>query len=165
MKKNIVILFITIVIIIGVIVFLESKKRNTSVVLETGESIETGILKSSELTGKNIGDRAPNWKLQSFEGELIELADFRGGPVMIDFFADWCMPGVMMGPMMNELSEKFDGKIKFGKVDVEDNQELAQKFNVQSIPNFVLLKDGKLIDQFIGSMSEEDFEDKLKKFV
>lgn len=90
MKKNVVILFITIVIIIGVIVFLESKKRNTSVVLETGESIETGILKSSELTGKNIGDRAPNWKLQSFDGELIELAAFRGGPVMIDFFADWC---------------------------------------------------------------------------
>ena len=84
------------------------------------------------------------------------------GAVLIDFYADWCMPCVMMSPVLEELSEKFKGKIKFGKINVDENQELAQKFGVMSIPNFVLFKDGKKAGQFIGSMPEEDFEKKLK---
>ena len=84
--------------------------------------------------------------------------------VLIDFSADWCMPCLMMNPIINELSEKFKGKMEFGKVNIEDNQELAQKFDVVSIPNFILFKDGKQIGQFIGSMPFEDFEKKLKKF-
>ena len=85
------------------------------------------------------------------------------GLVFIDFYADWCMPCVMMGPIVDDVSEKLKGKIKVGKVNIEDNQDLAQKYNVASIPNFVLLKDGKVIDQFMGSMSEEELENKLKK--
>jgi len=85
------------------------------------------------------------------------------GLVLIDFFAEWCMPCLIMSPVIEELSNKFVGKIKFGKINVDDNGALAQKFNIASIPNFVLFKDGKQIEQFIGSMSEEDFEEKLKK--
>ena len=85
--------------------------------------------------------------------------------VLIDFYADWCMPCVMMAPVMDELSEKFRGKIKFGKINIEDNQELAQKFNVSSIPNFVLLKEGKVIEQFVGAMPVDDFADKLKNLL
>ena len=84
---------------------------------------------------------------------------------LVDFFADWCMPCLMMAPVIDELSEKFKGKIKFGKVNIEDNQDLAQKFNIVSIPNFVLFKDGEQIEQFIGSTPSEEFEEKLKKFV
>ena len=87
------------------------------------------------------------------------------GNVLIDFYADWCMPCVMMGPVVDEMSEKFKGKIKFGKVNIEDGQEIAQKFNVSSIPNFVLFKNGKVTAQFVGSMSEEDFEEKLGEFL
>ena len=83
--------------------------------------------------------------------------------VLIDFYADWCMPCVMMAPVMEELSRKFKGKIKFGKVNIEDNQELAQKFRIVSIPNFLLFKNGKQVEQFVGSSSIEDFEEKLKK--
>ncbi|MAG79089.1 thioredoxin [Candidatus Pacearchaeota archaeon] len=89
----------------------------------------------------------------------------KDGIVLIDFFAEWCMPCLMMDPLMDELSEKFKGKIKFGKVNVDDNSELAGKFNVSSIPNFVLLKNGKEIEQFVGSMSSEEFEEKLNKFI
>jgi len=85
--------------------------------------------------------------------------------VLIDFFADWCMPCVMMAPVLEELSEKFKGKIKFGKVDIEDNEELARKFGIVSIPNFILFKDGKQIEQFIGAINEEEFEKKLKSLV
>ena len=87
------------------------------------------------------------------------------GLVLIDFFAEWCMPCVTMGPIIDELSEKFKGKIKFGKVNVENGQEIAQKFNVSSIPNFVLLKDGEKIDQFTGAIGIEELEEKLKKFL
>jgi len=85
------------------------------------------------------------------------------GVVLIDFSADWCMPCLIMAPIVEELSEKFEGKIKFGKVDVGENQEIAQKFNVSSIPNFILFKDGEVIEQFVGSMSSEELEAKLKK--
>jgi len=85
--------------------------------------------------------------------------------VVIDFYADWCMPCVMMAPVMEELSDKFKGKIKFGKVNIEDNQELAQKFKIVSLPTFILFKDGKQAEQFVGSRSIEDFEEKLKSFL
>ena len=85
--------------------------------------------------------------------------------VLVDFFAEWCMPCMMMSPIIEELAEKFKGKIKFGKVDVGENSKTAQKFNVSSIPNFTLFKNGEVIEQFIGSMSEEDFETRLNKFL
>jgi thioredoxin 1 len=85
------------------------------------------------------------------------------GKVVVDFFADWCMPCLMMAPVMDELSEKFKGKIKFAKINVDDNSALAQKYKIMSIPNFILFENGKPIDQFIGAMPLEDFEDKLKK--
>jgi len=94
------------------------------------------------------------------QGDFNEFV--KEGLVLIDFFAEWCMPCVMMSPIIDELGETFNGKIKFGKVDVGENQELAQKFNVSSIPNFILIKDGKVIDQFVGSIPKEDFEEKLK---
>lgn len=87
------------------------------------------------------------------------------GTVLVDFFADWCMPCVMMSPIIDELGEKFKGKMKVGKINVDDNQELAQKYNVVSIPNFVLFKDGEVIEKFAGAMSLEEFEEKLKKLI
>jgi len=88
----------------------------------------------------------------------------KNGLVLIDFFADWCMPCVMMSPILEELSEDFKGKIKFGKINVDENRDLAQKFNILSIPNFILFKDGKKAEQFIGAMPVENFSEKLKKF-
>ena len=96
-------------------------------------------------------------------GEFNEFT--KKGLVLIDFFAEWCMPCMMMIPVVDELAHKFKGKIKFGKVNVQDNPQLAQKFNVSSIPNFTLLKDSKPIKTFVGSMSEEDFEEKLQNFL
>ncbi len=104
-------------------------------------------------------DKVPELTNHEFEDFIKE------GVVLIDFFAEWCMPCLMMSPVIDELSEKFKGKIKFGKVNVGDNEEIAKKFNVSSIPNFTLLKDGKVIEQFVGSISGEEFEEKLKGFL
>jgi len=87
------------------------------------------------------------------------------GIALVDFFADWCMPCLMMAPIVEDLSEKFHGKINFGKIDVDENHALAEKFNVHSIPNFVLFKNGKPVEKFTGAISSEDFEEKLRKFL
>jgi len=105
-------------------------------------------------------DKVPELTKNSFDGFTKE------GLVLVDFFAEWCMPCMMMSPIIDDLSEKFKGKIKFGKVNVgEGEQELASKYNVSSIPNFTLFKDGKVVKQFIGSMTEDDFEEKLNNFL
>lgn len=96
-------------------------------------------------------------------GEFDEF--IKTGIAFVDFFAEWCMPCLMMSPVIDELSEKFKGKIKFGKVNVDDNRQIAQKFNVMSIPNMIIFRDGKKAEQFIGAISQEELENKLGKLV
>ncbi len=94
-----------------------------------------------------------------------EFEDFiKSGYVLIDFFADWCMPCLMMSPVVEEISEKFEGNLKVGKVNVDDNESIARKFQIFSIPNFKLFKDGKVVEEFVGAMSADDFEDKISKY-
>lgn len=92
-------------------------------------------------------------------------AFIKEGVVLIDFFAEWCMPCVMMGPIVDEVADNLKGKLKVGKVNIEDNQEIASKFNVRSIPNFIVFKDGKQVESFVGGMSAEDLEEKLNKLI
>jgi thioredoxin 1 len=87
------------------------------------------------------------------------------GLVFVDFFAEWCMPCMMMSPIIDDLSKKFDGKIKFCKINVSDNEMLARKFNISSIPNFTIFRDGKVINQFVGALGEEELENRLRRFV
>ena len=103
-------------------------------------------------------DDVPELTTKEFEGFT------KKGLVFIDFFAEWCMPCLMMAPILDELNEKLKKKVKFGKVNVGDNEALAKKFNVSSIPNFVLFKDGKPVEQFVGSISGDELEGRLKKF-
>lgn len=83
------------------------------------------------------------------------------GNVLVDFWADWCMPCIMMAPVIEELSKKMDD-VKFAKVDVSEHQALAGKYNVSSIPNFILFQDGEVKERFVGAMPVEDFEEKIK---
>ena len=106
-----------------------------------------------------MSDKVPELSNGEFE------AFSKSGLVLIDFFAEWCMPCLMMAPVLDELSDNFKGKVKFGKVNVEDCPEVARKFNVSSIPNFVLLKNGKMIEQFVGAISAEDFTEKLEEYL
>ncbi len=85
------------------------------------------------------------------------------GVVFIDFFAEWCMPCTMMSPIIEDLSEEFRGKVKFGKVDVDENQKVAQKFGVTSIPTFVLLKGSEILERYSGTMSQNELEEIIEK--
>ncbi len=84
---------------------------------------------------------------------------------VVDFFAEWCMPCVMMGPVIEELAEKFKGKIEFCKVNIDDNSDITEKFNVMSVPTLVVFKKGKEVDRIVGAMPANVLEDKLKKFL
>lgn len=93
----------------------------------------------------------------SFEKEVLESKE----PVLIDFYADWCGPCKMMAPVVEKLAEKYEGKVKVGKVNSDDEPELAQMFQVMSIPNFVIIKDGKVVDHVIGAVPQQALEEKL----
>lgn len=81
---------------------------------------------------------------------------------LVDFFAEWCMPCVMMSPIIEELADKMKN-VKFAKVNVDENSELASRFKVMSIPNLIIFKEGKEVERMIGSQSAESIEEKLKK--
>jgi thioredoxin len=93
----------------------------------------------------------------NFEKEVLESKE----PVLIDFYADWCGPCKMMAPVVEKLAEKYEGKVKVGKVNSDDEPELAQMFQVMSIPNFVIIKDGKVVDRVIGAVPQKALEEKL----
>ena len=87
------------------------------------------------------------------------------GLLFFDFFADWCMPCVMMGPIVDDLAEEFDGKVKFGKVNIDDNHEITEKIGVSSVPTFVLMKDGEVLEKISGAMSQEELGEFVKKYL
>ncbi len=96
---------------------------------------------------------------ENFETEVLQS----GIPVLVDFYADWCGPCKMMGPVLEEIAAEFDGKLKVGKCDTDDNMILAQKYRVASIPNMQLFKDGQVVANYIGYMSKSELQEKLQK--
>ena len=89
---------------------------------------------------------------KNFETEVVK-SDV---PVLVDFWAPWCGPCKMIGPIIEELAGEYDGKAKVGKVNVDDNQDLAAKFGIRGIPTVVLFKGGEAIGNFVGLRPKED---------
>lgn len=96
---------------------------------------------------------------ENFETEVLQS----GIPVLVDFYADWCGPCKMMGPVLEEIAKEFEGKLKVGKCDTDDNMILAQKYRVASIPNMQLFKGGQVVANYIGYMSKSELQEKLQK--
>ncbi|MCK9336970.1 MAG: thioredoxin [Arcobacteraceae bacterium] len=104
-------------------------------------------------------------------GKYIELtsanfeATVNNGVSLVDFWAPWCGPCRMIAPVIDDLAVEFEGKANICKVNTDEEQDLAVKFGVRSIPTILFMKDGQVVDQMIGAASKQAFADKLNSLI
>lgn len=96
---------------------------------------------------------AENFKKEVLESDL---------PVLVDFWAEWCMPCQQIAPVIEELAKEYESKVKICKVNIEEAKDLTTEYEIMSIPNLVLFKDGKKVDQIAGSVSKETIKNKIE---
>ncbi|MFN8670769.1 MAG: thioredoxin [Candidatus Sericytochromatia bacterium] len=97
----------------------------------------------------------------SFEQD-VEKSDL---PVLVDFWAPWCGPCRMVAPVVEALAEELDGKVKFAKINVDDNPEISEKFEVMGIPALLLFKGGNLVDKVVGAVPKANLQNMISKHI
>jgi thioredoxin 1 len=95
----------------------------------------------------------------SFKAEVLDSAT----PVLVDFWATWCAPCRAIAPSLEELATQYKGQVKIAKVDVDENNEVAQQFDIRSIPTLLLFKGGKVVEKIVGGVPKTKLEDSIKK--
>lgn len=95
----------------------------------------------------------------TFKNEVLDSAE----PVLVDFWATWCAPCRAIAPALEELATQYKGQVKIAKVDVDENQAIAQQFGIRSIPTLILFKGGKAVETLVGALPKAKLEDSIKK--
>ena len=95
----------------------------------------------------------------NFDAEVLQ-SDL---PVFVDFYADWCGPCKMMSPVIDKMAEEYAGRIKVGKVNVDENSDLAVKYGIMSIPNMVFFKNGEVADRVVGAIPKPQMKERFEK--
>src|SRR4028119_401913 len=90
----------------------------------------------------------------NFEQEVIQSSQ----PVLVDFWAEWCMPCRMLAPTIEKIAKDYAGKVKVGKLDTDANRDVAAKYSISAIPTVILFKDGQVSQKFVGLRQEKDFK-------
>ena len=104
-----------------------------------------------------MSDNVKEYTTDDFKSEVVES----DAPVLVDFWAEWCGPCKVIAPVVEELASDYKGKIKFGKVNVDDNNMVASEYGVRSIPTLLVFKNGSVVNQIVGAVPKEKITDIL----
>ena len=104
-----------------------------------------------------MSDNVKEYTCDDFKSEVVESDT----PVLVDFWAEWCGPCKVIAPVVEELATDYKGKIKFGKVNVDDNNMVASEYGVRSIPTLLIFKNGSVVNQIVGAVPKEKITDIL----
>ena len=107
------------------------------------------------------GANTKEFTQDNFENEVLKA----GQPVLVDFWAEWCMPCKALGPTIDELANEYVGKVKVGKVDTDANQSLSAQYGISAIPTVILFQNGEIKERFIGLRTKKDFKASLDPLV
>lgn len=97
---------------------------------------------------------------KNFEDEVIKKSE--NIPVLVDFYANWCFPCKVLSPILEKIAKDLEGKIILAKINIDEASSLARKYQIMSIPNVKLFKNGKIVDEFIGALPEQEIRYWLK---
>jgi thioredoxin 1 len=97
----------------------------------------------------------------TFESEVLQS----NIPVLVDFWADWWPNSKIIAPIIDELAEEYDGKVKIGKLNIDDNTQISSLYLIRSNPTLLIFKDGELVDEIFGATSKETIKGKIKKYI
>ena len=100
-----------------------------------------------------------NLTQDNFAKEVLESST----PVLVDFWAEWCGPCKMIAPVLDELADEYDGKVRIGKVNIDNEQGLAQEYGVRAIPTLLLFQNGQVAEQIVGLKSKRDLKNSFDK--
>jgi thioredoxin 1 len=97
----------------------------------------------------------------SFDKDVVASST----PVIVDFWAEWCGPCKMIAPILDELATEYTGKVQIAKVNIDEHQDLAVRFRINSIPTLLFFKNGQVVDQVVGMRSKKDFKTKIDQML
>lgn len=100
--------------------------------------------------------------LEITDSNFAEKVEKSDKPVVIDFWAEWCGPCRMVGPIINEISQEYEGRAIIGKVDVDNNPEISAKFAIRNIPTVLFFKNGQVVDKQVGAVPKSTYVNKLE---
>lgn len=123
------------------------------------EQLKERFLKGEE----KMGDNWPNEPIEINDGNLGEVVN-RYDTVAVDCWAEWCAPCHMIAPILKELATEMQGKIVFGKLNVDENRNIAMKYSIMSIPTLLVFKNRELVDRIVGAMPKEMLKQQIVKY-